>query len=86
MAKRLKIINFMKGFFITQNIADKLGLTQSPITASLLQKTVIVITESDLQTEFINLEMNQEKLANFGKWFYENYYQNLMESFVSEND
>jgi hypothetical protein len=73
----------MQGFFITQDIADKLGLLQNPETASLLQKTVIVITENDLQNEYPNLDLSQEQLADFSKWFYENYYQSLMESFIS---
>ena len=76
----------MKGFFITKENAEQLDLLQNPETASLLQKTVIVITENDLEYECPEVELSQEKVDSLSLYFYRYYYQGLMETFMSSSE
>ncbi len=76
----------MKGYFISQEDAKRLGLLDNSKIVSNLQKTIIAITENDLQNEYPNLNVQEQKVTEFAKWFYENYYQTLLESFVMEEN
>lgn len=75
----------MNGYFISEKNAKELGLLQIESFAKNSQKTIIAITEKDIEDYQGNDELPAKKLDKKRKnemsdWFYKNYYETLMES------
>jgi hypothetical protein len=75
----------MKGYFISDHKAEELGLIKNPKTFNELQKSLITITETDLNEyqknqNNKNLKITRKKLDEISNWFYSCYYDNLMET------
>lgn len=71
----------MQGYFITKEKAIEFGLLKNPLISSELQKTIIVITESDISEHQQDFHLSESHFAEIANWFYKNYYDNLIHTF-----
>jgi hypothetical protein len=74
----------MKGYYISIEKANELGLLENPITSSKLQKVIIAITENDvlhyeIRNEKYLTEVSDEKIEATANWFYRNYFDSFLE-------
>ncbi|TAE49594.1 MAG: hypothetical protein EAZ06_07655 [Cytophagales bacterium] len=85
----------MKGFFITEESAKSLGLLQNDDFLKNSYKTAIVVTQLDFQnvideaieqndTQYKNIKLKEKDFEEYANWFYENYYDGIMESFFQD--
>lgn len=73
----------MKGYFISEEIAQKMDLLNNIEFKENAQKTVIVITENDFK-ENGETEIETLDFSNFATLFYQEYYNSIIESFFSQ--
>ena len=74
----------MQGYFIRKDKAVELGLLDSRNVADNLQRVIIALTDLDIKEkmEEDNLELSDNTIIEYANWFYKNYYDSLLESFV----
>ncbi len=73
----------MKGYFISDEKAKELGLLDKPNIAPHLQKTIVAITQNDISEYQQNVQLEEHQINEMANWFYENYYDNLINTFNS---
>jgi len=79
----------MKGFFISEENANELGLLELKSFSEKSQKTIIIVTENDIndftaKAQFSNIDLDNEKIKGMSLWFYKNYYDSLLESLIEQ--
>ena len=79
----------MKGFFISEENANELGLLDLKSFSEKSQKTIIIVTENDIndftaKAQFSNIDLDNEKIKGMSLWFYKNYYDSLLESLIEQ--
>lgn len=75
----------MKGYFISQEEATKLGLLENSAVSLNLQKVIIAITENDVVEYQMSNEkkvqiLSEQKIEETANWFYRNYYDSFLET------
>jgi len=73
----------MIGYYISSKQVRELGLLDNPKIAEHLKNTIIAITTDDLLEENQSVEFNETKIEEMMIWFYKNYYESLIATFVS---
>jgi|GEM_PF-3715078 len=74
----------MNGYFILEDQAKKLGLIDDPQYSFALQKTIIAITENDVNEFNENSKLTVKNVKDIQIWFYQNYYDVFMEN-INDN-
>ncbi len=71
----------MKGYYITEEYAKQLGWLDNQEIQKVLQKTLIAITINDLLDYDIDIENKSEIIKEHSNWFYEKYFETIIEGY-----